>query len=172
MTTTRSGIERPGRPIADLVSGVPVLARRLALCVSGAALALSAHAFGVGDHVLIAGTTALVAVLTGVAADRLLSQDARVLRLEQRLAALEQEIAAMRTAAPGTPRRAPNESPRSAPALPPGASVATIAQRPGIVFSDGTVLVQTLAGYRQFASVADAQLYLGTSRGKGSRLAS
>jgi len=172
MTTTRSGTEALGRPIADLVHGVPVLARRLALCVSGAAIALSAHAFGVGDHVLISGTTALIAALTGVAADRLLSQDARVLRLEQRLATLEQEISVTRTAAPGTPRPVPKTSLPSVPALPPGASVATIAQRPGIVFSDGTVLVQTLAGYRQFASVADAQLYLGSSRAKGSRLAS
>lgn len=168
----------PDRVVRGYARSLPALAR-LALCAGGAAIVLSCRAFGIGDHILIAVAGALIALLTGVAADRLRAQSAAAERLAQRVAGLEQEIAALRRHdEPVRSGTAPNDTradESSVPgrlALPAGATVTTIAHRPAVVFGDGTVIVHTLSGYRQFASMADARLYLGPSHRVSDRLAS
>ncbi len=151
--------------------------RNATLAVSGAAIAVAGHFAGVDDYMLLAATLATIALVVGVARDRLAIELAKVDQLSSKIAELQSAapppgpmplplpLPQVKVGAqPDTTRHEPSV-PRAdqSPALPPGARIASINRRPGIIFGDGTVIVHTLAGYRQFQSEADALFFLGAS---------
>jgi hypothetical protein len=139
--------------------------RYVILAASGGALALGGHFVGAQDFILLTVTLAIFGFFLGLLSDRLASELEKVDRLSVGLAEVVSELAAMKLARRIEPASAANQLPQpSTPesSLPPGARVATILKRPGIIFSDGTVLIHTMSGYRQFETEADARFFLGS----------
>ena len=138
--------------------------RYAALALCGATFGVAGHFAGLEDYILSAVAFALLALLLGVARDRLAVEIEKVDRLSLHVLELTGKcspapIAGLQQASPAQIRTPPPQI----PALPPGARIATINSRPGIIFSDGTVIVHTLAGYRQFPSEADALFFFGAA---------
>ena len=143
----------------------PRWGRYVVLAASGGALVVGGHFAGAPDFVLLAAVLAVLGFFIGLLSDRLASDLEKVDRTSSRITEIAAELSTLKRAPitePGSTSAKVALPPHRETALPPGARVATILKRPGIIFSDGTVLVHTSSGYRQFESEADARVFLGS----------